>query len=147
MALWLTKEPQQFAAPLKGKHLIETMGVILRFHDISIPQSSFEKRLGCPVRWGGESLDGLHSAQIDKTPEDDCIRWEEIVLSLQTLGDSVTLLFEDNVISTAELDIGLPFYDSSMGSSITIPADLCEVAGRNRIAMTITHYLTATDSE
>lgn len=120
------------------------MGAILRFQGVFIPQESLEKRLGCPAGWGRESPNGLLSAQIDITPEDDCIHWEDLVLSLPTLGEPVKALVEDNVV---ELDIGLPLYDSSMGSAITIPADLCEVAGRNRIAVTITYYLTTTETE
>ncbi len=147
MTLCLKRQPQQFAIPLEGKPLIETMGVILRFRGISIPQGSFEQRLGCPVRWGRESPNGLLSAQIDITPEDDCIHWENLGLSIQTLGESVKALVEDDVVSMVELDIGLPFYDSSMGSWIRLPADLCEVAGRNRIAVTISYYLTTTDTE
>ncbi len=147
MTLCLTRQPQQFAVPLEGEYLIETMGVILRFHGVSISQASLEKRLGCPAGWGRESPNGLLSAQIDITPEDDCIHWENLVLSIQTLGESVKVLVEDNVVSMVELDIGLPFYDSSMGSWIRIPAELCEVAGRNRIAVTITYYLTTTDTE
>ncbi|KQS99274.1 hypothetical protein ASG42_27985 [Rhizobium sp. Leaf391] len=49
-------------ASFKGRHMIGTIGIILRFRDISIPQGPFEDRLGCPVRWGRESREGSQKA-------------------------------------------------------------------------------------
>lgn len=85
--------------------------------------------------------------QIDKTSEDNFIHWQDVVPSIRALGDRVASLVEDGVVSTAELDIGLPCYDSHKVSPVTMPAELCEVAGRNPIAVTTTHYLPSKDEE
>jgi hypothetical protein len=124
--------------------LNETMGVMLRFSGVSLSRDIFEHTFERPVVWAQSSRDGLLHAQIDLSPEGDIIDWQALISCIQKLGPSVSSLITDGLVTKVELDIGLPFYENNMMSSLTLPAELCAVAGQNRIAITTTYYLTAT---
>jgi len=127
--------------------MVETMGIILRFRDISIAQESFEERLRCSVQWVRKSPAGSQAAQINKSPDDGFIHWSEVAAFIRAIGDRVASIVDGGVASAAELDIGLPFSGDSMVAWVTIPAEICEAAGRCRIALTTTYYLTSREDE
>lgn len=125
--------------------MTETIGVILRLDGICISQDMLEGRLGCPVRWEKRLADNVQSACIDMTEPDDVIRWDDLGGRLQGMAEAIACLIDDTAIDTAELDIGLPFYGDSMAASVTVPPLFCEQAGRARIAVTISYYMTASE--
>ncbi len=73
--------------------------------------------------------------------------WRWIDATICRLGDRVARLVDRGAIKSAELDIGLPFYWANMVSSVVVPSSICELAGRSRIAITVTYYATSDEAE
>jgi hypothetical protein len=128
--------------------LIETVGIVLWFHGISASQDAVEKELDCSVQWIGPMRDGSQSAQIDLTSGDYLIHWDAVILAVERLSGGITRMIGSGAIAKAELDVGLPFhFPRNLASSITIPAEMCVLAGRSGIAIEVTHYATPEDDE
>lgn len=126
--------------------MIETLGIVLWLRGISASQDAVEKSLGSPVQWFGKQRDGSQSAQIDLTSSDSLIHWDVLIPAVERLSGGVTQLIQSGVISKAKLDIGIPLYlPRAIACSITIPPELCGLAGRSGIAVEVTCY--ATDEE
>lgn len=121
------------------------MGVVVRFAVASIPPEVLEAKAGHSVQYGRKRPDGSQSALIDLTPEDDLIDWDVLSGSISALGDRIADMVESGAISSLAVDVGLPFYVTNAMSAITIPARLCEAAGRNKIAITVTFYATSSE--
>lgn len=127
--------------------MIETLGVMLRFGGVTASRDILEAAFGRPVTWANNRRGGVQHAQIDLSPDGDHIDWQVLTLAFEELGQAVSSLVKNGSIASAELDIGLPFYDTNMVSSITLPPQLCATAGQHRIAVTVTYYLTDADDQ
>lgn len=123
--------------------LIETVGIILWLHGISASQDAVEKDLGSPVQWFGTRRDGSQSAQIDLTSSDSLIHWDALIMAVECLGGRIAQMIQSGVIANAKLDIGVPLYfPRAVACSITIPTELCVLAGRSGIDIEVTCYAT-----
>jgi hypothetical protein len=92
--------------------------------------------------------DGSQSAQIDLTSSDSLIHWEALILAVERLSGGITQMIQSGVIAKATLDIGLPLYlPRTVACSITIPTEMCGLAGRSGIAVEVTCYATDEDDE
>lgn len=128
--------------------MIETVGIVLWLDGISASQDAVETGLGCPVQWFGTRRDGSQSAQIDLTSTDYLIHWDTLIPAVERLSGGITQMMQSGVISKARLDIGLPLYlPRTIACSITIPPELCGLAGRCGIAVEVTCYATVEDDE
>ncbi len=128
--------------------MIETIGIILWLRGISASQDAVEKGLGCPVQWFGTRGDSSQSAQIDLTSADSLIHWDPLIRAVERLSGGITQMIQSGVISKATLDIGIPLYlPRAIACSITIPTELCGLAGRCGIAVVVTCYATDEDDE
>jgi hypothetical protein len=127
--------------------VIETLGVMLRFGCISASRDILKGACGRPVTWANNRRSGVQHGQINLSPDGDHIDWLALTLAFEELGQAVSSLVKNGSIARAELDIGLPFYDTNMVSSITLPPQLCAAAGQHRIAVTVTYYLTDADDQ
>lgn len=127
--------------------MIQTIGVMMRFASIFIPQADLESGLGCAVQWSRKNTDGRQHAQVDVQPDGERVDWAAIERFLEEFGERIGLLAESGAALEAELDIGLPFYETGLMSSVTVPGRICYLAGRNGISVTIRYYATSEDSE
>lgn len=127
--------------------LIKTMGVIMRFGNVAAPQQSLEQALDFRVQWARKSHDGRQYAQIDLVSECQYIKWLTIDGFIEKFGSSIASLLEQRMIESATLDIGMPFYEGDLVSSLTVPSPTCLLAGRYGIAVTATYYAVAADEK
>lgn len=123
------------------------MGVMLRFGGVSIPRDDLESELGVAVQWSRKCRDGLHCAQIDAQPDRERVEWGAIERFLENAGEGVARLIKSGAVLGAELDIGLPFHERQLMSSITMPGRVCYLAGSKGISLTVTYYATSQDDE
>ena len=126
---------------------MKTMGVMLRFGGVSASKASFERKLSGLVQWSCKSGDGLRYAQIDIVPEGEYLEWDSVELFLEMFGDRTAELIKSGAVATAELDIGLSFYEEDFMASITVPSSICHLAGRFGIAITVTYFATSDGEE
>ncbi|WP_156390475.1 hypothetical protein [Rhizobium sp. Root1203] len=126
--------------------MIETIGIVLRIHDIATSQEIIESNLGCPVQWG-TMRDGSQSAVVNLN-DDRYINWDILTQSVREISGGIAEMIDNGAVGIAKLDIGMPFYfPRNYASSITIPAELCELAGKSSIAIEVTYYATSEDDE
>ena len=120
--------------------LIKTMGVIMRFGNVAVPQKTLEAILDFKVQWARKGHDGLQYAQIDLVSECQYIMWLTIDAFIDKFGAGIASLLEQGMIQTASLDIGMPFFRDDLVASLTVPSSTCLLAGRYGIAVTATYY-------
>lgn len=127
--------------------VIHTMGVMLRFGGVLVSQEKLEEELGRPVQWARRSRDGQQCAQFDALPSSERVEWGAIERFLENAGEGVARLIKSGAVLSAELDIGLPFHERQLMSSITMPGRVCYLAGSKGISLTVTYYATSQDDE
>lgn len=127
--------------------LIKTMGVIMRFGNVAVPQESLEQVLDFPVKWARRGHDGQQYAQIELVSECQYIKWLTIDAFIEKFGAGIAALFDQRMIQNATLDIGMPFFRDDLVASLTVPSSTCLLAGRYGIAVTVTYYAAATDEK
>lgn len=120
--------------------LIKTMGVIMRFGNVAVPQESLEAILDFKVQWARRGHDGLQYAQIDLVSECQYIKWLTIDAFIEKFGAGIASLLKQGMIQSAALDIGMPFFREDLVTSLTVPSPTCLLAGRYGIAVTVTYY-------
>lgn len=121
---------------------------MLRFYEVSTSQEAFENFLGRPVQLLEARRDGSQTAQIDLSSDDDLIHWDALISAIGSLSNGIASMIENGAIATAKLDIALPFYfPRNLAASITIPVELCALAGRTGIAIEVTYCATCEDDE
>lgn len=125
---------------------MEILGVVLRLTDVSASRSALEQELGCSVDWASPRSGSMQHAQIPMiVPEDAPTTWADIQSFIEPHANKIPTLIDSGAIRSARLDIGVPIYEENMMSTVSMPHELCEVVGRNRIEIDITLY--ATESE
>lgn len=120
--------------------LIKTMGVIMRFGNVAVPQETLESVLDFKVQWARRGHDGLQYAQIDLVSECQHILWLTIDAFIEKFGTAIAMLLEQRMIQTAALDIGMPFFMDDLVTSLTVPSSTCLLVGRYGISVTVTYY-------
>lgn len=78
-------------------------------------------------------------------PEDAPATWADIQSFIESHANKIPTLIDSGAIRSARLDIGVPIYEENLMSTVSMPHELCEVVGRNRIEIDITLYATASE--
>ncbi len=80
-------------------------------------------------------------------PLDGPADWPNIKSFIDHHANNIWRLIDNSAIGSATLDIGVPIYEGSMAWTVSVPHEVSEIAGRNRIQIDITLYATASDEE
>ncbi|OYW59742.1 MAG: hypothetical protein B7Z40_21050 [Bosea sp. 12-68-7] len=125
---------------------MEILGVVLRLSDVSASRSALEQALGCSVDWASPRHGSMQHAQIPMIdPEDAPTTWADIQSFIELHANKILALIDSRAIRSARLDIGVPIYEENLMSTVSLPHELSEVVGRNRIGIDITLYATASE--
>lgn len=124
--------------------MMEIIGIVIRLIDITAAPDEVEQKLGQSLQYSRRWSDGTQDAVFDPMVGER-LDWTEIAQILNDVSPHIHSLIQNGLIAKAELDIGLPFYENYAANSITIPSEICAVAGTSGIDITTTYYATSYD--
>lgn len=114
---------------------------VIRMFGVSMARVELEQRLGFSLdRYEAARGTSLQYAQVSGPGHArDWVAAEELLVRI---GPTIRELVEKQAIASAKINVALYFMDNMASVSSTIPARVAELAGKNRIDIEISAYLT-----
>jgi hypothetical protein len=118
----------------------------LRISGVSITRDDLQRRLGRAVDRFERARSGRHFyAQVDPIVDGDL--WFAISGLADQIGTNLQDLLQTGEVKTANLDLGLSFFDGAVNVSAEIPSSVAASLGRLGINITVSAYLTSDVSQ
>lgn len=115
---------------------------VVRFSDVTLDQQALEQALRARLaRYERARRGDLHYAQLN--PPFSSATWAIVADWLEGIGPLVKSLIEQRLVASATLDFHIALPDDGIACSVTLPAGVALLVGRNLIDVEFSTYLTS----